>query len=382
VSLLYVARRTLHRLLDLQVWDVAAAMTFFAALSLLPTVVALLSLVSLLGVEEETVDAAAHLAAEVWPALTPEGVRGWILALGATGTGTTAVVLGAVGTVVSASGAVGAFHRAMHRIHDTREGRPFLLFRLVLLVETLGLMLGAVLVAVLVVLGGDLSLRLGQAVGLPEETVLTWNVLKWPVILVVIALTVTLAYRLGPNVRPPRYRPLSAGAVTVVLLLFAATVALGWLTDRFGELAVVGRINSAIGVLALVWVACIVLVAGAALDAEMLRARQLAVGLDASAEIQLATRHTAVLEAAERHEQRSRRLARLVADAVRTGEDLTIEATPLLSTEGRLFAVASGRRAPEDVSSGRPFHVAQTPGGPPRAGAGGPHGPPDPSDRE
>ena len=357
VSLLYVLRRTLHRLLELQVWDVAAAMTFFGALSLLPTVVALLSVVSLLGVEEETVDAAAHLAAEIWPSLTPDVVREWILTLGSAGPGTGAVVLGAVGTVVSASGAVAAFHRAMHRIHDTREGRPFLHFRLVVFVETLALMLGAVLITILVVVGGDLSLRLGQAVGLPEETVQTWNVVKWPVILVVIALIVTLAYRLGPNVRQPRYRPLSLGAVAVVVLLFGATVALGWITDRFGQFAVVGRINSAIGVLALAWVACIVLLAGAAFDAEVLRARQLAVGIDASVEIQLATRHTAVLEASERYEARNRRLARLVADAVRAGEDLTIEATPLLSEEGRLLAVESGRRGPEDVSSGSPFHA-------------------------
>ena len=357
VSLLYVLRRTLHRLLELQVWDVAAAMTFFGALSLLPTVVALLSVVSLLGVEEETVDAAAHLAAEIWPSLTPDVVREWILTLGSAGPGTGAVVLGAVGTVVSASGAVGAFHRAMHRIHDTREGRPFLHFRLVVFVETLALMLGAVLITILVVVVGDLSLRLGQAVGLPEETVQTWNVVKWPVILVVIALIVTLAYRLGPNVRQPRYRPLSLGAVAVVVLLFGATVALGWITDRFGQFAVVGRINSAIGVLALAWVACIVLLAGAAFDAEVLRARQLAVGIDASVEIQLATRHTAVLEASERYEARNRRLARLVADAVRAGEDLTIEATPLLSEEGRLLAVESGRRGPEDVSSGSPFHA-------------------------
>lgn len=358
VSLLYVLRRTLHRLLELQVWDVAAAMTFFGALSLLPTGVALLSLVSLLGVQEETVRAAAQLAAEIWPSLTPEDVRAWILGLASARTGGAAVVLGALGAVVSASGAVGAFHRAMHRIHDTREGRPLLLFRLVLLAETVALMLGTVLVAVLVVLGGDLSLRIGDVAGLAEETVQTWNLVKWPVILVVIALTVTLAYRLGPNVRPPRYRPLSAGAVSVVVLLFAATLALGWITDRLGQFAVVGRVNSAIGVLGLAWIACIVLLAGAALDAEMLRARQLAVGVDASAEIQLATRHTAVLEAAERHEQRSRRLARLVAVAVREGGDLTIEATPLLSEAGRPFAVDAGHHGPDELSSGRPFHAA------------------------
>ena len=139
-----------------------------------------------------------------------------------------AVVLGVLGAVVSASGAVGAFHRAMHRIHDTREGRPSLHFRLVVFVETLALMLGAVLITILVVVGGDLSQRLGQAVGLPEETVQTWNVVKWPVILVVIALIVTLAYRLGPNVRQPRYRPLSLGATAqAVLTTLRCRVAVG-----------------------------------------------------------------------------------------------------------------------------------------------------------
>lgn len=90
----------------------------------------------------------------------------------------------------------------------------------------------------------------------------------------------------------------------------------------------------------------------------MLRGRQLAVGVDAASEIQLATRHTVVLEAAERHEDRSRRLARLVAEAVREDEDLSIDATPLLSQEGRMFAIGSARRTAAEVSSGRPFHAA------------------------
>lgn len=357
-SLLYVLGRTWNRLMDIQVWDVAAAMTFFGTLSLLPTLIALVSLVSLLGLRQTTVDAAAGLASEVWPALSSEAVRDWILSLGAAATGPLALTLGVLGAVFSASGAVGAFHRAMHRIYDTREGRPLLRFRLVLFVETLALMLGLVLVVVLVVLGGDLSARLGEAVGLAEQTVRTWNLAKWPVILVLIMLAVTLAYRRGPNVRPPRYRPLSLGAVSVVVLLFAATLALGWITDRFGELEIVGRINSAIGVLALVWLACIVVLAGAALDAEMLRARQLAVGADAADELQLATRHTRMLEELDRAQHRYRRLGRLVTEAVRSGESLTARRTPLLAEEGGLFSVDAPRRSPADLTSGTPFHAA------------------------
>lgn len=357
VSLLYVLGRTWNRLMDMQVWDVAAAMTFFGVLSLLPTLVALVSLVSLLGVEEETVDAAVGLATEVWPSLDPTVAGDWILSVGATATGTPGLVLGALGAVLSASGAVGAFHRAMHRIYDTREGRSFLRFRAVVFGETLALMVGTVLVLVLVVLGGDLSARLGRALGLGEGPVTAWNVAKWPVILVVLALIVTFAYRRGPNVRPPRYRPFSAGAVSVVALLFAATLALGWIADRFGRFELVGRLNSALGVLGLAWAACLVLLAGAALDAEMLRARQLAVGVDAADELQLATRHTWVLREMERLEARDRRLGRAVSHAVHEGEPLRVPSTPLLAEAGSLLAVDAPHRTPEDLSSGRPFHA-------------------------
>ncbi len=362
VSLLYVLRRTGYKLVEIQVWDVAAAMTFFAVLALLPTTVALVSTVSLLGLQEETVSAAAGLINEIWPALSPQAVQSTILTLGGQTTGTLAVVLGALGALFSASGAVGAFHRAMHRIHDTREGRRLPLFRLAVFLETLALTVGAVVVLLLVVLGGDLSARIGRTVGLTQEAVDLWNIAKWPVILAIIMIVVSAAYQLGPNVRQPRYRAISPGAVVTVLLLFGATVLLGWVTDNLSQTQLVGWITSAIGVLVLAWVTVIVLLAGAAFDAELLRARQLAVGLEAAEEIQLASRHTAVLEDLERMEERQHRVGRLVSKAARTGEPLVAPRTLLLAESGSLFAVEpSARKTARDLSTGRPFHTMLDP---------------------
>lgn len=371
VSLLYVLRRTGYKLLEIQVWDVAAAMTFFAVLALLPTMVALVSTVSLLGLRDETLSTAAGLVHEIWPALSVDTVQSTILALGGQATGTLAVVLGALGALFSASGAVGAFHRAMHRIHDTREGRRFPAFRLAVFLETLSLTVGAVVVLLLVVLGGDLSARIGRAVGLTQQAVDLWNVAKWPVILAIIMIVVSAAYQLGPNVRQPRYRAFSPGAVVTVLLLFGATVLLGWVTANLGQTQLVGWITSAIGILAIAWVTVIVLLAGAAFDAELLRARQLAVGLDAADEIQLASRHTAVLEDLERMEERQHRVGRIVSKAARTGESVVVPHTRLLAEAGSFFAVEprSGRTA-EDLSTGRPFHTQLDPDDVPDPDAG------------
>lgn len=345
--------------MDIQVWDVAAAMTFFGVLALLPTLVALVSVVSLLGLREETAETAAVLVVELWPSLDAGTVQGWILGLGGQPAGTGGLVLGTAGAVFSASGAVAAFHRAMHRIHDTREGRGLIPFRFAVVVETLVLLVGIALVLVLVLLGGDLAVRAGRLLGVDAAAVETWDVAKWPLILVVIALAVTLAYYVGPNVRQPRYRPVTTGAVAVVALLFGATVLLGWISDRFGEYAVVGRLNSAIGVLVLAWAAGMVLVAGAAWDAEMLRARQLAAGLAAEDEIQLAPRHVRVLEQTERQAVLERRLGRAVRTAAASGRGLTLTRTALLAEDGSLGAVGTAGRRPEELSSGRPFHTPE-----------------------
>ncbi|WP_227718859.1 YihY/virulence factor BrkB family protein [Micrococcus sp. FDAARGOS_333] len=386
VSLLYVLRRTGYKLLEIQVWDVAAAMTFFAALALLPTMVALVSTVSLLGLQDETIATAAGLITEIWPALSVGAVESTILALGGQATGTTTVVLGTLGALFSASGAVGAFHRAMHRIHDTREGRRFPAFRLAVFVETLALTAGTVVVLLLVVLGGDLSARIGRKVGLTQEAVDLWNLAKWPVILAIIMVVVSAAYQLGPNVRQPRYRAFSHGAVASVLLLFGATALLGWVTANLSQTQLVGWITSAIGILMLAWVTVIVLLAGAAFDAEMLRARQLAVGLDAADEIQLASRHTAVLKDLEQMEQRQQRVGRIVSKSARTGVPAVVPRTRLLTESGSLFAVEprAGRTA-ADLSTGRPFHAqldpddvpdpetpSSAPAGPPSSAPAGP----------
>lgn len=353
VSLAYVVRRTIMRLLDLQVWDVAASMTFYAALSLLPALVALVSMVSLVGMADETVMTGAELIHELVPGVDPQVAASALLALTNTSGGVLGVVLGLIGSLISASNAVASFHRAMHRIHDTREGRRFLWFRTVVAIETLVLMLGLIATLGLVVIGGGLSERLGRLLGLTQETVATWNALKWPVILVILIVTVSLAYYRGPNVKLPHYRLMTAGGIVTVVLLFAATVILGWLADSFGAFdRVLGTLNGVIVLLLLAWAGFIVLVAGAAFDAELLRARQLAAGLPSWDVLQLKTRHTGVLEFLDQQAVAARSTARVVARAAHREESVTRPRSMWLAEADSLWAIDA---LDDEVSTGTPF---------------------------
>lgn len=355
ISALHVLRRVVARMLDIQVWDVAGTMTFYTLLSVLPAAVAMVSLVSLLGLQEQTVDTIGDLVSEIFPAVDPGPYAGALVSLASTGGGVLGFALGTIGALVSASNGVAAFHRALHRVYDTREGRPFLRFRLIVLGETVVLVLLVVLGTLVVTVGGEWSERLGEVVGIPREAVQTWNVIKWPVLLTLLMLCVSLAFHLFPNVRLPRYRVLTLGSVLSVLVLFGAALVIGRVAALAGSLAqILPALNGAIGILVLLWLANIVVLAGAALDAEVLRARQLALGLPAWDHLVLTPQTTHALESRQEAAAADEQLGREVAEAARTGEPLVRPRSPWVVEADSPLAVTPSRRGRRAILAADP----------------------------
>lgn len=353
-TLWFVIRRTWGRVIAMQVWDLAATMTFYLGLSLLPGLIALTSVVTLIDFTEETVWTIAELVNDLVPALEASTVVATILNLVDTPGGVTALTLGLIGALYSASNVVAAFHRAMNRLYDTREGRPFVYFRLVVFIETLVLLIASLALVLLVVLGGDFSVRLGQALGLTQETVATWNVLKWPLILLVLTFLVSQAFYRGPNILRPRYRIVTTGAAFAVIILFSALVFTGWLLERvtvFEQLFT--TVNGILYVIVMIWIAFIVMLAAAAWDAEMLRARQLASGYSAGQELQLATEHTWVLRKLDAESANRRRISAIIVDNYHNGEPVTMPKTLQLTESNSIWAIKEPGYRP---STGAPFH--------------------------
>src|SRR5699024_4715151 len=225
---------------------------------------------------------------EIFPTLDPRPYLRAIEAVSSTSGGVLGLLLGTAGSLLSAANGVAAFHRALHRVFDTPEGRPFPSFR------TIGFGAPVLSVAVpvlplgMIIRGGAASQRIGECIGIPRIAFAAWNLVKWPILLVILILGVSLAYYLFPNVRLPRYRLMTLGSTVSVLVLFGSALALGQLMDhaaRFTE--VLSVLNGLIGILLLLWIANIVIISGAALDAEFLRARQIASGLHAWHTLQL-----------------------------------------------------------------------------------------------
>lgn len=345
LSVWHVLDRVRIRLLDIQVWDVAGTMTFYTLLSLFPAAVAMVSTVSLLGMEVPTVHAFSKLIVEIFPSVDPEPYAAAVLAISRTGGGVLGLVLGVLGALLSASNGVAAFHRAMHRVYDTREGRPFIRFRLIVLGETAIIIAVALLAIGMVILGGEATQRIGDLIGIPRIAFHTWNLVKWPLLLLILIIGVSGAYYLFPNVHLPRYRLITLGSSLSVLVLFAAALLVGRLAGyatRFSE--VLTALNGLIGILLLIWVANIVIVGGAALDAEFLRARQIAEGRPAWRRINLPPQHTHSLDFLARDAERAEEIGEAVAAAARSGEPLRRRRSARVVEASSPFAVNPPRR--------------------------------------
>lgn len=286
-----VARTTVHEFLDDQCTDLAAALTYYAVLALFPAVIALTSLLGLVGQGTSSVQTLLEVLDDVGAGSVAEGVREPLLAVSSSGAAGWALVLGLAGALWSASGYVNAFSRAMNRIYEIREGRPIWKLRPAMLALTAGLVVLVALTLLMLVVSGPLATAIGDQLGLGEGAVLAWNIAKWPVLLAIVVLVVALLYYLTPNIRQPAFRWISVGAVLAIVVWAVASAAFGLYVANFSSYdQTYGALGGVIAFLLWLWITNVALLLGAELDSELERGRELQSGLPAEEELQLPPR--------------------------------------------------------------------------------------------
>jgi membrane protein len=161
-----------------------------------------------------------------------------------------------------------------------------------LIVTALTVVLTA-LVAISLVLTGPAAQAVGDAVGLGSAAVTVWNIAKWPVLLVVVIAIVALLYYATPNVKQPKFRWISVGAVVAILTWIIASALFGFYVANFSNYnKTYGSLAGVIVFLLWLWITNLALLFGAELDAELERGRELQAGLPAEETIQLPARDT------------------------------------------------------------------------------------------
>lgn len=289
----YILRTTMREFSADGCTDLAAGLTYRSVLSLFPTLIALVSILSLFGQSGQGLramldEAGDVVPAETWDTISP--VLESLLTAPAPGIG---LLVGLVTALWAASGYVQAFGRAMNTVYDVPEGRgPVKLTAQMLGITALVLVLGAVAIMIFV-LSGPVAEAVGNAIGLGSVAMTVWNVGKWFVLAFIVVFVIALLYYATPNVRQPKFRWVSIGALIAILVSVAATLGFFFYVSNFGNYdATYGALAGVIIMLLWMYIINAILLFGAEVDSEIERARQLQAGIEAEEELQLPARDT------------------------------------------------------------------------------------------
>lgn len=283
--------------------DLAAALTYFALLSLFPALIAVVSLLGVVGNADTTTQTMLDIIDHVAPGGMADQAKGIIESLTTSqGSGIT-LVIGIATALWSASKYVGAFSRAMNRIYRIDEGRPGWKLKPEMLLLTFVLVLMAALVLMSLALSGSVAAAVGGVIGLGDTAVTVWSIAKWPAVLAVVVVMVALLYYFTPNIQQPKFRWIGVGSATAIIVWVLASALFGFYVASFGSYAkTYGAMASVIILLLWVWITNIALLLGAEIDSELERARQLQAGIKAEDVLQLPPRDTAQTEKAAEKE--------------------------------------------------------------------------------
>jgi membrane protein len=124
---------------------------------------------------------------------------------------------------------------------------------------------------VLMLIGPQLVGSIAGLVGLDELFVRLWGWLRFPVALLLLAVVLSVVYRIGPNVEL-RFRSVVLGAALAVALWAISSVGFSFYLANFANYGVTyGSLGAAVGLLFYLYLCASVVLFGAELNATIYR---------------------------------------------------------------------------------------------------------------
>ena len=286
-------KRTVSEFQEDNLTDWAAALTYYALLSLFPALIAMVSLLGLFGDPRTTTSSLTEIITSIGPQSAAQTFEGPINSVVSNQSAAGfAFVFGLLVALWSASGYIGAFIRASNVIYETEEGRPFWKLRPLQLAVTLVMVVAVALLALGLVLTGPIVAAVAGPVGLGQTAVDVWGVAKWPVMVAIFVLMVDLLYYASPNAKLRGFRWVTPGCLVAMAAWAVASAAFATYVANFGSYdKTYGTLGGLIALLVWLWISNLAILFGHQLNAERERSAEIEEGTPrAEREIQLEPR--------------------------------------------------------------------------------------------
>lgn len=209
----------------------AAGVAFFTTLSFFPMLAALVAIAAMV-IDQSQLQSVVTAIETYMPKDIASLISTQLTTLtGKEATNTLVAVFAILLSVYSASAAVQNLINATNRTYDVDESRSFIKLKLISLGLTLGgILLAFVLIPVLIVTADFL-----RGIGLPNAFAEIFPYLRWLLVVAIISVSLATFYRYGPDRRDPKWQWVSWGAAAATLIWLIGTALFFFYAQNFAS---------------------------------------------------------------------------------------------------------------------------------------------------
>jgi membrane protein len=246
---------------------VAAGVTFYMLLALVPSLTAVVSIYGLFN-DPASVVAQVDLLTGIAPPSVLQVLRDQLTRLTTESNNTLGITLifSLAVALWSASAGVKALFEAMNIAYGEEERRSFIRLNAMGLLFTFGMAVSAVIVLAVII-------ALPAIIGfLPLGEGLQWavRIAGYIIMLAVLLLALATLYRWGPSRELAKWRWITPGVILIVPLFGLVSVVFSWYVSNFtDDNAAYGSLGATIGLMTWLWITVTLVIIGAELNSEI-----------------------------------------------------------------------------------------------------------------
>ena len=245
---------------------VAAGVTFYCLLAIFPAIAAL---VAIYGFFSDPASISSHIdkLSGVMPGGALDVIRNQMNQVASQGPSKLGVafIISFLVSLWSANAGIKSILDALNLVYDEPEKRGLIRLNLLSLAFTV-----AAILFILVAIACIAALPAVASSQLQGATAVIAQIVRWPILFIIIAVGLALVYRYGPSCAEPQRRWITWGSAFASIAWIAVSLGFSWYAANFGSYnKTYGSLAAVVVLMFWLWLSAAIILIGAELDAEM-----------------------------------------------------------------------------------------------------------------